>query len=296
MASGQAAYLFGEWRKAFETCERALEILRDQCTGVTWEITATQRFLLTSLMYLGEMGEVSRRMHSILAAAEEQGNRYARTDLRTRLNFMWLADDEPDTARAEVEEAMGEWSHGRMHLQHYNSVLALTQADLYSGASMVAWNRINEQWPVMVKSMLMRIQVLRIETMHLRARSAIAAAVSGGKALPFLQDAKQIAGRIAKEKMFWSEPIVLLVRAGIAGVQANDTEMRTLLSLAAKGFEAAEMGLFQAVTEWRLGQLIGGDEGRQMVAAAGKWMRDHQVKNPERMTRLLAPGCGREPI
>jgi serine/threonine protein kinase len=295
MAAGQAAYLFGEWRKAFEKCERAQEILRDQCTGVTWEITATQRFLLTSLMYLGEIGELSRRMHAILAAAEEQGNRYATTDLRTRLNFMWLADDDPETARQEVAEAMGEWSsHGRMHLQHYNSVLALTQADLYSGASAAAWNRMKEQWQPMVKSMLMRIQVLRIETLHLRARSALAAAVGGGDVAPLLQDAKQFADRIEKEQMFWSEPLVFLVRAGIAGVQGNDSEARALLSSAAKRFQAAEMGLFQAVTERRLGQLTGGDQGRQMVSAADKWMRDHHVKNPQLMTGLLAPSCSRD--
>ena len=33
-ASGVASYLNGSWRTAAELCERAAEILRDQCTGV----------------------------------------------------------------------------------------------------------------------------------------------------------------------------------------------------------------------------------------------------------------------
>ena len=37
-AIGGGAYLMGDWKKAAEFCERASEILRDQCTGVAWEL------------------------------------------------------------------------------------------------------------------------------------------------------------------------------------------------------------------------------------------------------------------
>ena len=37
-ASGVGAYLVGHWKKAAELCEQAAEVLRDQCTGVTWEL------------------------------------------------------------------------------------------------------------------------------------------------------------------------------------------------------------------------------------------------------------------
>ncbi len=42
-ASGVAAYLVGHWKNAAALCERAAEILRDQCTGVTWELTMSGR-------------------------------------------------------------------------------------------------------------------------------------------------------------------------------------------------------------------------------------------------------------
>src|SRR5207253_808116 len=108
-ARGLSAYLLGHWKEAAELCERAAEILRDQCTGVTWELTIANRFMLTSLLYLGDMVEVSRRVPQLLSAALEQGNLFAATDLRTRLNAIWLAGDDPDRARDEVIAAMTTW-------------------------------------------------------------------------------------------------------------------------------------------------------------------------------------------
>ena len=95
-------------------------------------------------------------------------------DLRTRLNLIWLAADDPTGARAEVIEALKAWSHEGFHLQHYTSMHALAQIELYTGDVEVAWKHIQGQWKDLEQSMLMRIQVLRIEAMHLLAHAALA--------------------------------------------------------------------------------------------------------------------------
>src|SRR5262249_23712695 len=114
-ARGLKAYLMGSWRESAEYLERAAEVLRDQCTGVTWELTIAHRFTLSSLMFLGEMVEVSRRTPQLLAAALEQGNLLAATDLRTRMNPVWLAADEVDHAREEVISALTTWPRKGFH-------------------------------------------------------------------------------------------------------------------------------------------------------------------------------------
>src|SRR5205807_5126765 len=131
-ARGLSAYLLGNWKQAAELCERAAEILRDECTGVTWELTIANRFMLTSLLYLGDMVEVSRRVPQLLSAALDQGNLFAATDLRTRLNTIWLAADDPNRARDEVIAAMTTWPRRGFHLQHYTSLVALAQIELYT--------------------------------------------------------------------------------------------------------------------------------------------------------------------
>ncbi|HET6891286.1 MAG TPA: protein kinase, partial [Pyrinomonadaceae bacterium] len=72
-ASGVAAYLVGHWKNAAMLCERAAEVLRDRCTGVMWELTIAHRFMLSAMLYMGEVGEVSRRVPGLLAAALDQG-------------------------------------------------------------------------------------------------------------------------------------------------------------------------------------------------------------------------------
>jgi hypothetical protein len=71
-----------------------------------WELSIAHRFLFSAMIYRGEIAEVSRKVPVMLAAALEQGNVFGATDLRTRLNLIWLAADDPDRAREEAIEAV----------------------------------------------------------------------------------------------------------------------------------------------------------------------------------------------
>src|SRR6185503_1905320 len=115
-ARGMIANLSGNWRKASDLCDAAADIWRERCTGTAWEQTISNRYRLSALILLGELAEVSRQVPSLLSAALEQGNLFAAMDLRTRLNVIWLAADQPDKARAEVVEALKSWSQEGFHL------------------------------------------------------------------------------------------------------------------------------------------------------------------------------------
>ena len=288
-ARGLSSYLMGHWKEAAEYCERAAEVLRDQCTGVTWELTIANRFMLTSLLYLGEMVEVSRRVPQLLSAALEQGNLFAATDLRTRLNAIWLAGDDPDRARDEVIAAMTTWPRKGFHLQHYSSLVALAQIELYTGDYEVAWKHIEAQWRPLEKSMLLRIQGLRIDAMQLRARLALASAF-GKERERRLKMAKGLADKIERENMGYANPLATLIRAGLAKQQGDVASALALTEKALKDFEAADMRLYAVAARRRLGEMLGGDRGLQLVAQTEEWMTKQQIKNPARMLNLLAPG------
>jgi serine/threonine protein kinase/tetratricopeptide (TPR) repeat protein len=291
-ASGVAAYCVGHWKKSAELCERSAEILRERCTGVTWELTIAHRFLLGSFLLLGELGEITRRVPVLLATALEQGNIFVATDLRTRMNTIWLAADDPERARGEVIEALRVWPREGFHLQHYSSMLALAQLELYKGDAEVAWQHVKGQWEPLNKSMLLRLQILRVEALHLYARTALASArdTNAKKRARLHGIAADIARRITREKMSWSDPFAALIRAAIASAQNNPEQGASLLSEALEGFELADMALYAAASRRRLGQMLGGDRGAELVTEADEWMIDQRVKNPMRMTRMLAPG------
>jgi serine/threonine protein kinase/tetratricopeptide (TPR) repeat protein/energy-coupling factor transporter ATP-binding protein EcfA2 len=288
-ARGLSSYLMGQWQQSADYCERAAEILRDQCTGATWELTIANRFMLTSLLYLGDMVEISRRVPQLLSAALEQGNLFAATDLRTRLNIIWLAADDPTRARDEVISAMITWPRTGFHLQHYSSLVALAQIEMYTGDYEVARKHIEGQIKAVEKSMLLRIQGLRIDALHIRGRLALASAL-GDERDRQLRLAEKLAGRIEREEMGYANPFATLIRAGIARQRGDEQSAIALLEKAAKDFDATHMSLYAAAARRRLGEVVGGDRGRQLVAQSEEWMTKQQIKNPARMMNLLAPG------
>ena len=287
-ARGLSCYLLGNWREAAEYCERAAEILRE-CTGATWELTIANRFMLSALLYRGEVAEVSRRVPQLLSAALEQGNLFAATDLRTRLNAIWLAADDPDRARNEVIEALTAWPRNVFHLQHYSALVALAQIELYTGDYEVAWKHIEGQLKPLEKSLLLRIQGLRIDSAQLRARLALASAL-GDQRERRLRTAEKLAAKISRENMPYSNPMSLLIRAGAAHQRGDESASVKLTEEALKEFEAIKMRLYAVAAGRRLGQMIGGDRGRELIAKTDRWMIKQQIKNPPRIMNLLAPG------
>jgi serine/threonine protein kinase/tetratricopeptide (TPR) repeat protein len=292
-ADGLSAYLTGHWKRAADSCERAVEVFRDRCTGATWELGMAQRFMLSALLYLGELADVSRRVPVLLRAALEQGDVLAATDLRTRLNLVWLAADDPERARMEVIEALKIWPREGFHLQHYSSMLAMAQIELYTDDAEVAWKHVKGQYKALKKSLLLRTQVLRVDSMYLQARTALAAGVHANRSSErerLLKAAERMAGSIAKERMPWSDPLVPLILAPIANYHGDASRAAALLSEAVQGFDQMDMRLRAMAARRRLGQSVGGDRGRELTAEADEWMRSQEIKNPALLTRMLAPG------
>jgi eukaryotic-like serine/threonine-protein kinase len=216
LADGLVAIGAGEWKNASILSERALAIFRDQCVGVTWELNIAQNVAIWALMYLGELGEVSRQVPALLANARNRGNLYIATELCTRCNYVWLAADNPDEGEQEAVESIERWSQKGFHRQHYSAMLARVQTALYRGDGEAAWRLFAEQQPRLRRSLITRVQVFRVESLYLQARSVLAMAAWNTGARRFLSVARTGARRIARERRPWSDPIALLLRAGIA--------------------------------------------------------------------------------
>ena len=123
----------------------------------------------------------------------------------------------------------------------------------------------------------------------MRARCALAAAeTTGDDAL--LRAAERGARAMVRERMPYSTAQGRLLRAGIASARDNRDHAVPLLREAIIGFDAADMALYSAASRRCLGRVLGGDEGRALVRAADEWMTSETVKNPEKMTAMLAPG------
>ena len=182
------------------------------------------------------------------------------------------------------------WSRAGYHVQHNDQVWASLQVELYVGDGVAAWERITRHWPVLSRSLLLRVQFIRTAMLGLRARCALAAAAASGRDVGWLASARRDVSRLEREATPWARAQAALVRAGLAALGKRDAEAITELRVAANTFRAADMGLCAAVAERRLGALIGGDEGRDLRVRADAWMTVQSIRRPDRVAALFAPG------
>jgi hypothetical protein len=187
---------------------------------------------------------------------------------------------------------MAEWSHRGFHAQHYWNLLAEAQIELYCGDGPAAWEVLRERWPAFRRSMILRIQMARIEAYHLKARCALAMATTlpPAERAPYLRQADALADRVASERAPWGDALAALTRAGSAAAGGAPDRARKQLQGAALGFAETHMALFEAVTRRREGELRGGPDGLATARAASASMVERGVANPDRMAAMLAPG------
>ena len=105
--------------------------------------------------------------------------------------------------------------------------------------------------------------------------------------------AEKSARRLDRQQLPWTSALAQLIKAGVASVRGDAGRAERLLADATERFESADMGLFAASARRQLGQLRGGDEGRELIEQADAWMRAQSILNPSRMASCLAPGFPR---
>jgi hypothetical protein len=298
LAAGTAAWFHGQFKRCLELSEQAEAIYREQCQGVSWELCTAQHFALRSLVYLGELPLLLRRLPALLKEAQERGDLFAETNLRTRIAYLArLCSDQSELARDELCRAIERWSQQAFHSQHYYELVGQVEIALYAAEGSAAWEHLTERWPAMTGSLILRNRPTMIEALQVRARAALAAAAThriGASSVPapqsLLRQAAEDARRIAREHTPWSDPLAHLIQAGIAATQRNAQRSLALLEQAETQFAQCDMCLYHAVARRRRGQVMGGEAGRSLVAAADRWMSERLIKRPERMAAMLAPG------
>jgi hypothetical protein len=201
-----------------------------------------------------------------------------------------MAADGVEEGHQELSEEMECWAKKGLYVNH--------SASLYMKSSMLLYlhkEREGEQAAIrMLCSMrelrLMIIQHMRIATRELMGRIQIAVAWTEKNPASYLKAAERTAVRLAREKRPDARSLAKLIRAGIANRKGDLDKTKQLLEEALSGLTACELGLFAAAARRRLGQLIGGDQGKALITEADRWMTAQGIRKPHRMAAVYAPG------
>lgn len=281
----------GDWRGALEHADGGLKQIQENCTGIAWECNLARTIAMVPLESMGRFRELSSRTAEWYRESVAVGNLFAQITAALSSAIAHIAADDPDMARQRVREAIARWSQRGFSVQHMYALRVEACADLYEGDPASARSRVWEAWPVIESSQLLRVQFGRVDMHLLRAKTAIACAARGGPGREaLLRTADRDAGQLEREIRRDSMPTARLLRAGIARVRGDRDAAAAHLSEAASAFDACDMALHAACCRRRRGELIGGDEGRDLITGADALMRSQDIKSPERWCAIYAPG------
>jgi tetratricopeptide (TPR) repeat protein len=292
-----AALHGGKWDEGAELAKQAEEILVRQQAYASWPLNIARVYYMSCLVESGRISELCRLSVRFLQDALDRGNLFAATMFRTGWStLVWLGADDLDGARAALADALEHCPEDAFYIPHYNCLLAQGMVDLYAGEGEHAYRHITEVWSLLESSLLLRIRSVRVRCLQFRASCALAAAATSPDRDKLLRVAEHDAERMEQEKHFSVESNrakATLLRAGIEATRGNATAALDYVVTATKGFEACKSALWHAVSARKQGELLGGDEGRELIAEADAWFASENIVNSERIVAMLVPGVGR---
>jgi hypothetical protein len=288
-AGAIATFLQGRWYEARGPLIDAEERLRDRCVGVTFILSSVRTQLYRALMHLGDLDELAKRVPPTLREDEEAGNHYSSLNFRGGpMVLLGLAADEPERVRRELRESSAKLTRRRFLVQHYYCLLSEAQIDLYSGDALAALEGLRASWPALRRSMLLRVQAIRVGLLDQRARCAVAAAIVPGQPrAKLLAEARGYLERLRREDNSWARSLTPMLRASLAAAHGDEALAIEQLKRAVDVFDDARMALHAASARWYLGQTT---RDRALVERAREWMAGQSIKDARKMARTVGAG------
>jgi hypothetical protein len=280
------------YRGHFRAAKEVLDPLHLTVTNRRVNVHSAMLFALHSVQFLGDMAELTDRYKRALGDAEERGNLFLSVALRTSTAAsVWLAADEPDRARRELREAMGQWDQKKFSSPEWRATVSEAEVDLYLGDPASAYKRVKNLSRALMKNFFF-VYHTRVLVAFAQGRSAIASldGLPPSARKKRLREARHWTRVLWSKRMTWTAPLASILEAGVALASGERTKAESALHAAAEGAKAGDMALHGAAARHELGLLMGGDEGAAVVRAANDAMISLGVRVPARFAPMLVPG------
>jgi hypothetical protein len=291
LSPGLTCYVRGNWSAGSKILRDAARRFREECVGSWFERHYAECYTVMCLDLQGEFRELRADGIRLVRDAEDRGHLFMETDLRLRVIYLTdLMRDAPAEAQEGVHRASAKWPMEKWSFQRYRWIDSTVQIGLYRDDPTEARELFARHWPSFRRSLLARIPSVWNFMVFDRDRLALAEVAELPRTHDRMSKLKHLGRELLKSPDTYAQGWGQLVRAGAANI-AGDTEaaLRHLEAAEAK-FTEAEMGAYRTVTRRRRGELIGGDEGRALIAECDALLEGQGIQNPVAWARMYAPG------
>jgi serine/threonine protein kinase len=288
-------FVHNKFRGALDQFNEAIASFRAVVGRAGFELDTVSMFRCFSLYYLGELGELSRVVPAMAEAAKRGGNRYTAVTLQCAFASAWLANAEPGAIEADIDAALASWTSvdGGYQLQHMFALSSRIDLALYRGAPEDATPRIAADLKPIRRSLIDRPPLQGMLLRFALVRHAIACAYAAPAGSARRREAlAQARSRI--RTLRGNVPLIgycaLVCEGMLAEATGNRDGALALYQRALPGLEAANAFLFVHSARYRVGRLLGGDEGAALCSDVRAWLVREGVRDPDRMVDSLLPG------
>ncbi len=290
---GIVAHLEGRFDEVAPLFAKAEPLMASEWTESTrWELDNTRVLAYGARAWLGEIRDVRACVPAFLEEGIARQNLHVMTHMRTGVHAVaWIADGDVDGALASLDAGIAPWSSGQVNVPHVLDAFGRVQIHLYAGDFAHAYAVAHDRWRLASRAFLLKCQLLRVHMLSARSRAALALATRDEPHRErLLREAERDAADLERERAPWAEALGALVHAGVARVRGDRERSRAKLDAAIVGFDSVGLALHEHAARRVRGALVGGDEGSAQITASDAWMAEQTVRDPSRMTDVIAPG------
>ena len=288
MAEGAVEYWACNLARADELITEAESVFREETAGTTLELKNARMFVIFTLRHRGAWARLRGEHEKYIAQAERTGDRYVLTSMNRYLSSLWLADDDIDGARRMVSEATWVPPTNVYHVQHWYEMEAHTEIAIYGDTIKSEMETLEPMFQALERSLTVRITTVKAMALGLRGRVALRLGGSDG-----IKRVSQAISKMAKVDNPRARVYGALLEAGRAGLRRDDETAVAKLREAIEAATPLELNLHRTAARYHLGKLLGGDEGKQLVANAEAHMLAETIVNPARFADWFVPGLSR---
>jgi hypothetical protein len=287
----------GDTLTALETATRAEQRIRQRCVGARFELALARWLLCLALRRAGELERLAVCYETYLEEARRLGDHLAVMSLQTTCSIVWLARDDAQGGARQLGGLLESWPGEAFGLPHVAVRWAQIDHAIYEGRVEAAWKMASGERSPFENSLLRKSSLMREGSLLRRGRAALALAESTaqGSARPeLLTQVADVVRSLGRETNASATAWASLMQAAASWLQSRDDRGAPVrqLNRAIAELETAGCQAMAAAARRRKGELLAGDEGDELVAAADRWLAGQGVKNPARFASLLAPGFG----
>jgi tetratricopeptide (TPR) repeat protein len=301
LMKGTAEFHLDRYRDGRRHFESALADLR-ACTGVTWEIDAANVYDQLCASYAGDHADIARSVPALVDEALRRGRVWTGAMLSGFAGMpAWLGVDGGRGYRRQLAQVAHLWGpRSRPQWPDYVLLMGEALVSVYEAQPRRGYELLEARRVAYARHMLGRGTATgRVNyEVHLARCAAAALGITAehtqrAERQGWVQQLRRAIAAVEKHGSTKARGQALAFEAVLAFERGARDEGVELLRGALGAFVRAEMCMYAAACERRLGVLVGGDEGRELRARGEAFMQRQEVKDIEATTELYCPGCVR---